>query len=154
MISHRIRVAGLISMGDSLLLVQQMNRHGKLLWSLPGGRLEASDEDIFRGTEREVWEETGLKVEAGPLRFVSEYLAPDMFAVTLIVECQLAAGESPQNIHLNNTQPDDHIYGVACLSRSKIISDEKAASRIFALDYFWDSLERPNGVLHLGRWVD
>lgn len=154
MISHRIRVAGLISLGDSLLMVQQMNRHGKLLWSLPGGRLEASDADIFRGAEREVWEETGLKVEAGPLRFVSEYLAPDLFAVTFIIECRLAVGENPDNIHLNNTQPDDHIYGVEWLSRSKILSQEKAASRIFALDSFWDSLANPNGVLHLGRYVE
>lgn len=152
--THRIRVAGLVRRGDSLLLVQQMNRHGKLLWSLPGGRLEASDENIFRAAEREVWEETGLKVEAGPLRFVSEYLSPDVFAVTLIVECQLAAGEMPQNIHLSNTQPDDHIYAVDWLSRSKIISDEKVASSIFTLDSFWDSLRTPDGVVYLGRWGD
>ena len=111
--THRIRVAGLVRQGDTILLIQQENRHGVRLWSIPGGRLEPTDADIFRGAEREVWEETGLKVQAGSLRFVSEYLAPDLFALSLIIECRLTDDEDPNNIHLENIMEDDNIHGVA-----------------------------------------
>jgi len=152
--THRIRVAGLVRRGDEILLIQQQNRHGVRSWSIPGGRLEPSDSDIFRGAEREVWEETGLKVNAGSLRFVSEYLAPDLFAITLIIECNLAEDEHPDNIHLDNIMEDDNIHGVAWWPIAEIKISKESMSRTLGKLEFWDALEVPDGTVYLGRHND
>lgn len=48
-----------------LLLIRRGHEPGAGLWSLPGGRVEAG-ETLARAVEREVLEETGLVVRAGP----------------------------------------------------------------------------------------
>lgn len=48
-----------------LLLVRRGHEPGRGLWSLPGGRVEPGETDA-RAVEREVREETGLVVRAGP----------------------------------------------------------------------------------------
>jgi ADP-ribose pyrophosphatase YjhB (NUDIX family) len=151
---HRIRVAGLIYRADEILLIQQQDRHGVRNWSIPGGRLESTDADIFRGVEREVWEETGLKVEARQLRFVSEYLAPDIIALTLIIECHLANDEHPDNIHLDNIMDDDNIHGVAWWPISRIRTSDEPMSQILTKQAFWDALEQAEGMVYLGRHHD
>ncbi len=151
---HRIRVAGLVRRGEEILLIQQQNRHGVRNWSIPGGRLEPTDADIFRGAEREVWEETGLNVVAKQLRFVSEYLAPDLFALTLIIECQLAENEDPDNIHLNNMMEDDNIHGVAWWPVAKIRVSEEPMSRTLGRPEFWEALEFSEQTVYLGRHND
>ena len=47
-----------------LLLVRRRNEPGRGLWSVPGGRLEPG-ETVPAAVEREVREETGLRVRAG-----------------------------------------------------------------------------------------
>jgi ADP-ribose pyrophosphatase YjhB (NUDIX family) len=152
--TQRIRVAGLVRKDDDFLLIQQEDRSGKLHWSLPGGRLEASDADMFRGVEREVLEETGLRVDAGRLLFLSEYSGPDMFALTLIFECHLAEGEDPANIHLNNTMEDDNIHEVAWWHVSQIQTADSGMSRTLGNMEFWQALETAGSVVHLGRHDD
>lgn len=49
-----------------LLLVRRRNPPGAGLWSVPGGRVEAGEDDV-RAVAREVAEETGLRVRVGPL---------------------------------------------------------------------------------------
>ena len=49
-----------------LLLVQRANEPGRGLWSVPGGRVEAGEDDAAALT-REMAEETGLLVEPGAL---------------------------------------------------------------------------------------
>lgn len=116
--------------------------------------MEASDADIFRGAEREVWEETGLRVEARQLRFISEYLAPDMFALTLVIECHLAADESPENIHLNNVMEDDNIHGVAWWPLDQIRVSNEPMSRTLSNAEFWAALDFSESTIYLGRHDD
>ena len=60
----RIRVGVLIFKDDKLLLVRHVNpKTGYIWWVPPGGGLQGS-ETIFECAEREVREETGLKVTA------------------------------------------------------------------------------------------
>jgi len=151
---HRIRVAGLVRRGDEILLIQQQNRHGVRNWSIPGGRLESTDADIYRGAEREVWEETGLRVEARQLRFISEYLAPDLFALTLIIDCHLAEDEHPDNIHLENIMEDDNIHGVAWWPIAEIHTSDEPMSRSLNNPEFWAALEGSDGMVYLGRHND
>jgi 8-oxo-dGTP diphosphatase len=49
-----------------LLLIQRGQEPSRGLWSLPGGRVEAG-ETMEQAVEREVLEETGLRVRAGAL---------------------------------------------------------------------------------------
>lgn len=49
-----------------LLLVRRANEPGRGLWSLPGGRVEAGEDD-HAALVREMTEETGLLVEPGDL---------------------------------------------------------------------------------------
>jgi ADP-ribose pyrophosphatase YjhB (NUDIX family) len=49
-----------------LLLVQRANEPGRGLWSVPGGRVEAGEDDAA-ALVREMREETGLDVSPGPL---------------------------------------------------------------------------------------
>lgn len=49
-----------------LLLVQRGNEPGRGLWSIPGGRVEAGEDDAA-ALVREMAEETGLLVEPGRL---------------------------------------------------------------------------------------
>jgi len=49
-----------------LLLVRRGREPGRGLWSLPGGRCEPG-ETAAEAAVREVLEETGLRVEAGPI---------------------------------------------------------------------------------------
>lgn len=151
---HRIRVAGLVRLGEEILLVKQQDKFGRLHWSLPGGRLEPEDGDMYRGVEREVLEETGLRVQAGELRYVYEYSTIGLFALTLIIECRLLAGEDPTGIHLNNTVEDDHIYDVAWWRYPLLHSGADDISRVFRNPLFWEHLQAPTTVIHLGRLED
>src|SRR5688572_3169142 len=62
----RIAVGAIVIVDDHLLMVQRGQDPGKGLWSLPGGRVERG-EYLEQALVREVREETGLEVEAGPL---------------------------------------------------------------------------------------
>ncbi len=54
-------------------------------WALPGGWLEGADEALERGLERELLEETGLRVRVGAIKAVDRH----GFAVVLLLETEL-----------------------------------------------------------------
>jgi ADP-ribose pyrophosphatase YjhB (NUDIX family) len=54
-------------------------------WALPGGWLEGSDRVIERALERELFEETSLRVRVGPVRAIER----TGFAVVVLMETQL-----------------------------------------------------------------
>ena len=153
-IEYRIRVAGLVRQGEEILLVKQEDKFGRLHWSLPGGRLEPTDTDMFRGVEREVLEETGLRVRAGELRYMYEYSTIGLFALTLVLECHLLEDEDPLGIHLNNTVEDDNIHDVAWWNSKYLQNCGEDISRTFHNPLFWESLEVRTAVVHLGRLED
>ena len=67
-----IAVGGLIIKSNCVLLVNQSNSfHSKPYWSLPGGKVEFG-EDIENGIDREIKEETGIKVLNKELLFTSQ----------------------------------------------------------------------------------
>jgi 8-oxo-dGTP diphosphatase len=62
--------------GDEILLVRRGNPPGLGQWSVPGGRVRPR-ERLTEAVEREVLEETGLQVRAGPFLGLVERLGDD-----------------------------------------------------------------------------
>jgi ADP-ribose pyrophosphatase YjhB (NUDIX family) len=80
------------------LIVQRAGEPRKGEWTVPGGVLEIG-ETLRSGTEREVLEETGLVVKAGPVVDVFENIWPDAEGRTqfhyVLVDflCEFVSGE-------------------------------------------------------------
>lgn len=153
---HRIRVAGILRRGDHILLVEQQNPDtGFRRWTPPGGGLEISDPDIFSGVEREVFEETGLRVRAGQLRFVSEYANANhnpVLMLTLWIECHPLEGAGDFGIPtLENALPDDYITDVQWWHRGALPGKDNVSASVQNAE-FWEALDsHQTQVGHLGR---
>lgn len=74
-ISVELRASGIVTRDDEILLIRH-TRGAKSYWVLPGGHPHAN-EVLSAALSREIREETGLRVEAGPVLFVWEGIAPD-----------------------------------------------------------------------------
>lgn len=70
-------VGALIYDGGRILLIERGRPPLEGYWSLPGGGVE-SGECLEDAIVREVFEETGLRVSAGPLATVFERIMPDV----------------------------------------------------------------------------
>ncbi len=94
----RVAVGALVRRGDSLLLVQRANAPAEGVWALPGGSVELG-ETLAEAAEREVLEETGVVVKAGPVVHAFDALVPDedgrlrFHYVILDLECDWVRGE-------------------------------------------------------------
>jgi 8-oxo-dGTP diphosphatase len=84
---HSVSVAGVVvdDQGRALLIQRRDNGH----WEAPGGVLE-QDEDIITGLQREVLEETGLKVTPVALTGVYKNMARGI--VALVFRCTADSG--------------------------------------------------------------
>jgi ADP-ribose pyrophosphatase YjhB (NUDIX family) len=69
-------VGAVIFAGDAILMVERGKEPLRGYWSLPGGAVETG-ERLSEAVAREVFEETSLMVEVGPLVEVFERLIPD-----------------------------------------------------------------------------
>jgi 8-oxo-dGTP diphosphatase len=89
----RVRVCGICFDGDSMLLVKHepMGEMG-VLWAPPGGGMTYG-ETAVECLEREILEESGLKVKTGKLLFVNEYFADSFHAVELFFQTEITGGE-------------------------------------------------------------
>lgn len=70
----RIRAAALIRRDDSVLMIEH-GKSGRRYWLLPGGGVEFG-ETVAAALEREMLEETNLKIKVGDLAFTSETIDP------------------------------------------------------------------------------
>jgi 8-oxo-dGTP diphosphatase len=75
-----VGVGAIVVADGSLLMVQRGQEPAAGLWSIPGGRVEPG-ESLAQALEREVAEETGLEVVAGPLAGIHEVLGPPHYVV-------------------------------------------------------------------------
>lgn len=93
-----VGVGAVIIHDDRALIVQRGGEPRKGEWTVPGGVLEIG-ETLRIGVEREVLEETGLVVKAGPVVDVFENIWPDADGRTqfhyVLVDflCELVSGE-------------------------------------------------------------
>jgi mutator protein MutT len=95
-----VSVKGVVYDGSHVLLAR--NDRGE--WELPGGRLEP-DETPEQCVEREVLEETGLQVRAGPvLRSWVFEVIPDKRVLVLAYVCRLESSPSSLRVSTEHTE--------------------------------------------------
>ncbi len=97
----RVRPTALIIENEQVLLIEYKDEHG-VHYNLPGGGAEPG-ETLIEGVLRELYEETMVQAEAGPIAFVYEF-APhkqsgdydsEIHTVYIVFECSLKAGVTP-----------------------------------------------------------
>jgi ADP-ribose pyrophosphatase YjhB (NUDIX family) len=71
-----VAVGAIVQRGDRVLLVKRGRGTAVGLWSVPGGRVEFG-EPVHDAVEREVFEETGLRVRAGRFAGFTERIGSD-----------------------------------------------------------------------------
>lgn len=86
---HSVSVAGIVVDDQDRVLVIRRRDNGH--WEPPGGVLEL-DESPERGVVREVFEETGYKVE--PLILTGVYKNVSRGVVALVFRCKLSGGQA------------------------------------------------------------
>lgn len=72
----RLGVGAVICRVDAILLVQRARPPQQGLWAIPGGKVEAG-ETLNDAVEREILEETGVRVRAGELAWQFEHIEHD-----------------------------------------------------------------------------
>ncbi len=85
---HSVSVTGIVLRDDGRVLA--IKRHDDGRWVPPGGVLEL-DETPQDGVAREVYEETGLKVQ--PLRLSGVYKNMRLGVISLAFVCEINGGE-------------------------------------------------------------
>lgn len=72
----RVAVGAVVFRDDRVLLVQRGSAPARSQWAIPGGRVELG-ETLQKAAEREVFEETGIRIRAGKPVFVFDTVVPD-----------------------------------------------------------------------------
>jgi 8-oxo-dGTP diphosphatase len=93
----KVRVAGIYTRGDEILLVNHV-KDGRSYWLLPGGGLEFG-ESLAEGLERELQEEAGLQTKTGRLLLLAESIPPDKHrhVLNLVYLGEITSGEAKLN---------------------------------------------------------
>jgi 8-oxo-dGTP pyrophosphatase MutT (NUDIX family) len=145
---ERISKQGEIRLGCSAAIFDEQGRifltrrtdNGQ--WCLPGGRME-SGESVAEACEREVWEETGLRVRV--TRLVGVYSHPDQLVVYLdgnkahIVALHFEAEVTGGVLGLSNETTEFGYFTIEELERLEFLGRHK--ERIF------DTLEKRTEAL-------
>ena len=72
----QLGVGAIVVRQDRVLLVQRGREPGRGEWAIPGGKVKAG-ESLRAATEREILEETGIRIVAGELAWHFEYIDHD-----------------------------------------------------------------------------
>ena len=131
---HFVSVTGVVFRDDGRVLAIERCDNGR--WVTPGGVLELA-ESPSEGVAREVFEETGLQVQAGQLTGV--YKNMSLGVVTLAFRCELIGGHS---------HPTDEARQVTWLTVEEAQRDMVEASAIRVTDAL--NRDRPFVRVHDG----
>lgn len=137
---HRIRAAGIIVVDDKIMLLKHKHANYKY-WAPPGGGLEEIDTSTKATVKREVFEESGLTAEVGPLMFIKEFFekSSNIYHVEQYYLINSVQGEvSLKNIA--NTQNTEHlITEIKWFTRAELQSIKVFPEQLKNL--LWDKLK-------------
>lgn len=100
---HSLVVNGVVFNGDKVLVSQRSpeEKHEPGKWTIPGGKVERTDEEVFHILEktvaREVLEETGVEVEERMQMVINNtFIRPhdNQHVVVIVFKCQYKSGEA------------------------------------------------------------
>lgn len=91
MMEQRISAGGIVIQDNKVLLVHHFQENEYDFWVMPGGGMKG-EEGIFRCAEREVGEETGLKVRAEKVAYIEELIDEGHYVCKAWVVCCLVSG--------------------------------------------------------------
>lgn len=72
-----VGVGAIVRHGDTILLVERGTPPNARQWAIPGGKLKLG-ETLQQGAEREILEETGITIIAGPVIYTFEHITRDL----------------------------------------------------------------------------
>ncbi len=122
--SVRVRVNGLLVREQSLLMVQLMSPVAyRLIWMPPGGGVQFG-EPLADTLQREMAEETGLRVSAGPLWYLHEVIRGDVHAVEFYFLCDAIGGTLRTGQDPEYSVSDQIIREVAFLPFERLDRDD------------------------------
>jgi 8-oxo-dGTP diphosphatase len=123
-------VGGLIFQDDQVLLIKRGREPGIGHWSIPGGMVEVG-ESVSMAVEREVLEETGLKVEAQDLVKIFERIIPDeegriqYHYVVLDYLCRVVGGR----LSASSDAEEAYFYSMQDLDRLHLLPETEQVIR-------------------------
>ncbi|HEY0634076.1 MAG TPA: NUDIX hydrolase [Gammaproteobacteria bacterium] len=71
-----VAVGAIVRRGDEVLLVQRGTPPNENQWAIPGGRVHLG-ETLQLAAEREILEETGIRIKAGAVLYTFEHIERD-----------------------------------------------------------------------------
>jgi ADP-ribose pyrophosphatase len=72
----RVAVGAIVFKGNSVLLVRRANAPSRDMWAIPGGNVKLG-ESLQQAAEREILEETGVRIHAGNPVFTFDHIEQD-----------------------------------------------------------------------------
>lgn len=141
----RVRVNGLLVESRSLLMVRLRSPvNGRLIWMPPGGGLQFG-EPLREAAKREMAEETGIRVEVGPLWYIHELHTTVIHAVEFYYLCSKREGKLKTGSDPEYPEKEQLIEDVSFIPFDELdrpdVYPEHLRTR-FALDYRGEQ-ERP-----------
>ena len=113
---HSVSVTGIVIRHDGRVLA--IKRHDDGRWVPPGGILEL-DETPQDGLAREVYEETGLKVQ--PMRLSGVYKNMRLGVVSLAFVCEVTGGEEHTSNEADRVAWMSHDEAIAAMPEARAI---------------------------------
>jgi 8-oxo-dGTP diphosphatase len=92
MVNQRISAGGIVVVDNKVLMVHHFLENQYDFWVLPGGGIE-ENEGIFRAVERELLEETNLKVKSERIAYIEEFMDEGKYVCKFWVYCSLVQGK-------------------------------------------------------------
>ncbi|MCB5200371.1 NUDIX hydrolase [Loktanella sp. TSTF-M6] len=138
----RIAVRAVLVENDRLLMVNAYKGRDDL-WCAPGGGAEAHA-SLHDNLRREMIEETGLRVDIGPVCLVNEFHDPerDMHQVDIYFRCTVADAQiDPEWQDPEGIVTDRRWVTRAELTRLQVKPDSLAAVAFDGVSMFYDPLE-------------